>query len=284
MRALALFALLVALPAFAQSNEVKKYMRTAITLYENLEYEKALRQLKNAKLKARGPDDEGKIALLEGVVLADMGREDAALTAFKTGFSVDLEAKLPVEVSPKVQVIAEKARDNVRKVLAPELEAEKLAEEKRQAEQKAKEEEAARLAEQKRLEAEEKERQSQPPPAVVKEEPGPSLRGLSWIPGVVGVVSGGVAAGLFIDAGAKQTALLNGTADPSQAVSFRESGKTEATLGYVFTGVGVAGVAAAVVMFAVGAPAQAPAVTVVPVQGGGVAAATWQLDLAEVIR
>ena len=110
MRVVGLLTILLTTPAFAQNAEVKKYLNTAITLYENLEYEKALKQLKSAKAKAKGPDDEARIALLEGVVLADMGREEKALTAFKTAFSVDLVAKLPVEVSPKVSAVAEKAR------------------------------------------------------------------------------------------------------------------------------------------------------------------------------
>lgn len=270
MRLICLALVLLANAAFAQSPEVKKYLNTAITLYENLEYEKALKQLKNARGKAKGPDDEAKIALLEGVVLADMGREEKALTAFKTAFSVDLEAKLPVEVSPKVQAVAEKARANVRKVLAPQLEAEKAEEERRLAEEKRKaEEDAARVAELKRQEDEKN--KMVPPPAVVKPATGgPSARSRSWIPGVIGLASAGVATGFLVSASGKHTALLNGTAPPEQAVAYRDTGKTDATLGYVFTGVAAAGIGAAVVMLiAGGAPESTPAVSVVPLEGGG---------------
>lgn len=281
MRLVGLLSVLLAASAFAQNAEVKKYLNTAITLYENLEYEKALKQLKSAKGKAQGPDDEARIALLEGIVLADMGREEKALTAFKTGFSVDLEARLPVEVSPKVAAVAEKARANVRLMLAPRLEAQRAEEERRLAEQQRKEaEEAARLAEQKRVEAEER-AANQPPPAVVKPAPqptGPSLRAMSWIPGAVGLISGGVATGLLLSAGGKHAALLNGSAPPEQAVAYRDSGKTEATLGYVFTGVAVAGVGAAVAMFALGGEA-GPTVSAVPLQGGGYVSVGWSLDL-----
>ena len=167
MRIVGLLVILMTTPAFAQSAEVKKYLNTAITLYENLEYEKALKQLKNARQKASGPDDEAKVSLLEAIVLADMGREEKALTAFKTAFSVDLEAKLPVEVSPKVQAVADKARANVRKMLAPQIEAAKAEEEKRLAEEKKRaDEDAARLAEARRVEAEDRAK-NQPPPAVV---------------------------------------------------------------------------------------------------------------------
>ncbi len=279
MRLAGLLVILLTTPAFAQNAEVKKYLNTAITLYENLEYEKALKQLKNAKSRASGPDDEAKIALLEGVVLADMGREEKALSAFKTAFSVELEAKLPVEVSPKVQAVAEKARANVRKMLAPQIEAARAEEEKRLAAEKLRaDEEAAKVAEQRRLEAEERAK-NQPPPAVVATATGPSARALSWIPGVVGLASAGVATGMFISASGKQSSLLNGTAAPEQAIAIRDSGKTEATLGYVFTGVAVAGVGAAVLMFALGGASDAPAVSAVPLQGGGYVAVSWNLDL-----
>ncbi len=285
-RVLALCLALLAPAALAQSAEVKKYMNTAITLYENLEYEKALKQLKQAHVKSSGADDDAKIALLEGIVLADMGREEKALTAFKTGFSVNLDAKLPLEVSPKVQAVAEKARANVRKMLAPQLEAQKAEEERKAAEEakrvadeeEVKKREAERLAEVKRQEEEERAR-NQPPPMVVKPENGPSVRALSIIPGAVGLVAGGVATGLLVSASGKHASLLNGSADPAQAAAIRDSGKTEATLGYVFTGVAVAGVGAAVVMFIAGAPKEAPVVSVVPLEGGGFASATFQFDL-----
>lgn len=279
MRSLALGMILVTTPAFAQSAEVKKYLNTAITLYENLEYEKALKQLKSASAKAKGPDDEAKIALLEGVVLADMGREEKALTAFKTAFSVELEAKLPVEVSPKVQAVAEKARANVRKMLAPQIEAARVEEEKRLAEEKKQQEEVQRLAEEKKRQEDEEKLKNQPPPAVLVKKPtGPSVRSLSWIPGVVGLVSGGVAAGMLVSASAKHTALLNGTAPPEQAVMYREGGKSEALAGYIFTGVAVAGVGAAVAMFIAGAPpSDAPTVSAAPMQGGAYVSLTWSL-------
>jgi tetratricopeptide (TPR) repeat protein len=281
MRVFLVVLLLGAVTARAQSPEVKKYLNAAITLYENLEYEKALKQIKKAKPKATGPDDEAKIGLLEGIVLVDMGKEEQALTAFKTAFSVDLEAKLPLEVSPKVQAVADKARENVRKMLAPQLEAERLAAEKLKADETAKAEaaakvEAERQAELKRQEEEER-KKHEPPPAVVKSS-GPSVRSLSWIPLAVGVVSGGVAAGLLIDASSKYNALVNGTAPPADAAAMRDAGKTEATLGYVFIGVAGAGVAAAAVMYFLGADSGAQA-AIVPLPGGAFASLSFALDL-----
>jgi len=281
MRALCVVLALAAFTARAQSPDVKKYLNAAITLYENLEYEKALKQIKKAKPKAQGPDDEAKIGLLEGIVLADMGKEQEALTAFKTAFGIDLEAKLLVEVSPKVQAVADKARENVRKMLAPQIEAQRLEAEKLKAEEQAKADAAARAeverqAELKRQEEEER-RKNAPPPAVVKQS-GPSMRSLSWIPLAVGVASAGVAAGLLIDASSKYNSLVNGTAPPESAASIRDAGKAEATLGYVFIGVAGAGVAAAALMYFLGADSGAHA-ALVPVPGGAFASVSFALDL-----
>jgi tetratricopeptide (TPR) repeat protein len=272
VRTLLLLVVLVPFLATAQSKNVKKYMNAAITMYENLEYEKALKQLKKAREKANGPDDEGVISLLEGAVLADMGKEEKATDAFKAGFSIDPEAKLPVDVSPKVSHLAEKVRAQVKKLLAPQIEQEKALEEKRLAEEKraaderekARLDEEARLAEQRRAEAE----KNKPPPAVVKPvETGGSVRKFSWIPGAVGLAAAGVGTYFLVSASGKYTALNSGTAPSADAAAMRDSGKTDQTVGMALVGVGAAGVAAAIVMFAVGGPSST-GVAVVPTRDG----------------
>jgi hypothetical protein len=283
MRLVFCFIALAALTVRAQSPAVRKYLNAAITLYENLDYEKALQQVKRAKAHAAGPDDEARIALFEGVVLADMGKEERALTAFKTGYGLNLEAKLPVEVSPKVQALADRARDNVRKLLAPRLEAEHLeaekaarAEAEAQARAEAARVEGERLAAQRR--EEEAARQASPvAPGVTKVGPS-SARRYAWLPLAVGAVSGGVALGLWADAGTKYAALVNGTAPPEQALAFRDGGRLEATLGAVLAGVAGAGAVAAVLMFALGGEG-GPAVAVAPTPGGAFAAVSFSFDL-----
>jgi hypothetical protein len=99
------------------------------------------------------------------------------------------------------------------------------------------------------------------------------------IPGAVGLAAAGVATGLLISASGKHAALVNGTAQPSEAAQLRDSGRTEATLGYVFTGVAVAGVGAALVLFLAGAPKAGPTVAVAPLEGGGLATVAVPLDL-----
>jgi tetratricopeptide (TPR) repeat protein len=276
--------LMTPIVAGAQNPEVKKYMNGAITLYENLEYEKALKQLQKARTKAAGPDDEMIISLLEGVVLGDMGKDEAALKRFKEGFSVDLKAKLPVEVSPKIAALAEKARASVEKLLAPQLEQEKAEEARRVAGAEAK-----RVAEQKRLEEEEAARNRPKAPPIVerKMEPtGPSLRTLSIIPAVVGLASAGVATYFLLGASSKQAALNNGTVPLSEAMQSVTDGKQQATLGYVFSGVAGAGIVAAATMFILGAPKEnGPMVSAIPTAEGGFVALTFsQFDLQSSLK
>lgn len=271
-------ALAVPRLAHAQSAEVKKYLNAAVTLYENLEYEKALKQIARAKTKSTGATDDARIALYEGIVLADMGKEQKALDAFKTGLSMEPEAKLPLEVSPKVEKVFQTARENVQKLLGPQLEKQRAEEQARidaekarlAEEQKRKDDEAARAAA-----AAKPAEPDRPPPLPVVTKPassGPSARVLAIIPLVVGV-AGGATGGYFLaTASGQHSALQNGTAPLSQAAAIREQGKTNALLGYVFTGVGAAGLATAVVMFVAGGKSAGSGggftVTALPTEGG----------------
>jgi tetratricopeptide (TPR) repeat protein len=253
-------------PARAQSAEVKKYLNAAVTLYENLEYEKALKQIQRAKTKSTGASDDAQIALYEGIVFADMGKEDKALNAFKTGLSMEPEAKLPLEVSPKVEKVFTRARENVQKLLGPQLdkqrEEERLrleAEKQRVAEeQRKKDEETARIAAIKPPEP------NRPPPAVIAPAPASSgLRMMAIIPLVFGVASGGAAAYFLVTAKGQESSLSDGTAPASHALMIRDSGKTNALLGYVFSGVAVAGLATAGLMFGMGGSSAPPPVSII---------------------
>ncbi len=292
MRHFSLVMLLLAAlsaPALAQPvSEARKYLNGAIALYENLEYEKALKQLTKAKAKASTTDEEVGIALLQGAVLADMGKEEPATRSFKEGFSLDLNAKLPVEVSPKIAALAEKARASVAKVLAPQLEKARAEEEKKKAEAEAAaaaaaEAEAKRKVEQQKAEEEAAARaRVAPPPAVEKPAEGPSLRTLALIPAGVAVASAGVATWFLVNANEKYVALDQGKASVEQAAEYREIGKQQATLGYVFAGVAGAGVAAAVTMFALGgSKAPGPAVSAVVTPGGGMVMLSSSVDFVE---
>lgn len=134
-------ALLAPLASFAQDDAVQRYLTAAARLYENLEYERAIAQLERAKtLPNRTVDDDVAIALYEGIILADMGKKDQSIAAFKEGLFLKPDAKLPVRVSPKVVSDFESVRREVKKELAPILA-------KQEAERKRKEEEARKAAE-----------------------------------------------------------------------------------------------------------------------------------------
>src|SRR5207244_1561645 len=107
-RAVVILSLLAAGVSSADiSPDVKKYVGSASALFEKLEYEKALAQLKRAKAKSQGPEDDLKITLLEGIVLAEMGDVNAP-AAFASALGMDPNATLPMVVSPKVQRVFEK--------------------------------------------------------------------------------------------------------------------------------------------------------------------------------
>ena len=291
LRTLCVFVVALSTAAFAQqSPEVTKYLQATITLYENLEYAKALAQVQKAKSKAKTPDDEARCSVLEAIVLADMGKDDKASKTFQEAFAIDPDLKLPVAVAPKIAAIADKAREQVKKLLAPSLAQKKAEEDKKAAEEQAKidavkAEEDARKREalaQQQKDDDERKKAMQPPPAVVKT--GPSVRSISWIPGAVGLLSAGVATAFFVSASSRLNALKTDLMlTPANAVIARDSGKSDATLGWVFSGVAVAGLGAAVVMFLIGGDS-APAVSlIVSPQGGAV---TWsgEFDLFEVVR
>src|SRR5687767_11396097 len=108
---------LVPRPASAQ-DEFDRYLTAAVQLYESLDYDQALEQLQRAKPLARGIKQDVTVALYEGILLADMGRQEQSRTAFRTALLLDPEAKLPIKVSPKVARSFEEVRTSVRKSLA----------------------------------------------------------------------------------------------------------------------------------------------------------------------
>ena len=156
--------LLASAPVLVQSSGAQRYLDAAALLYENLEYERALDQLKKARTVSGGVDDDVNIALYEGVVLSDLGKKDEAVAAFREGLYLKPDAQLPVKVAPKTAAAFATTRADVKRELAPILarrhaeeekkrvEAEKLEQAKKEAEKV----ELARKsdAERKRLEAE----------------------------------------------------------------------------------------------------------------------------------
>lgn len=147
-----------------QSRELKRRLNAAARLYEDLEYEKALEQLKRAKALNLDTDDSALVAIYQGLVLADLGKQQQAVEAFSEGLSLNPDAQLPIKVSPKVVRLFEEVREDTRRKLA-RIEAQdgslrRKEEERQEAERKAAEaqrqEEERKAAEEARLIAERK--------------------------------------------------------------------------------------------------------------------------------
>lgn len=161
MRNLSLvLALLVPLASAASDEDFQRVYNAALRLHEGLEYERALEQLSLARKQAGTGDQMSLVNLAEGVVLADLNRNDDAQAAFKAGLLLSPDAALPIKVSPRVAAEVEALRVKVKKELAPLLakqEAERL---KAEAEAKALAQARAE-AEAKKADAEAKAREAQ---------------------------------------------------------------------------------------------------------------------------
>src|SRR4051812_14913380 len=99
--------------AHAQANPFDTYLNAAVRLYESLDYEAALEQLEKAKKLSRGVDDDAQLYLYEGVFRMDLGQQEQARQAFKTGLLLKPDAALQVKVSPKVRAQIEQLREQV---------------------------------------------------------------------------------------------------------------------------------------------------------------------------
>ncbi|MBN9684742.1 MULTISPECIES: hypothetical protein [unclassified Corallococcus] len=105
-------------PAASPVPDFQARMSSASQAYEELDYEHSLEQLDAAMGVARVSGERGRVAILRGIVLADLGRRQESLAAFKEGLSLLPDASLPVKVSPKVSRDFEEVRRNVHRELA----------------------------------------------------------------------------------------------------------------------------------------------------------------------
>jgi hypothetical protein len=105
--------------ASAQQTAAQRRVAAAARLYEELEYESALKQLSRAKAVHRTAADDLAIALYEGIIFADMGRPVQSTAAFRAALRLKPHAVLPVKVSPKVQAEFEKIRQEMAEQTPP---------------------------------------------------------------------------------------------------------------------------------------------------------------------
>ncbi|AGC41465.1 hypothetical protein MYSTI_00106 [Myxococcus stipitatus DSM 14675] len=112
--------MLAALPlrAHGAEGDVQREIKEAIRFYEDLEYELALERLKRASSLPQEANEKVSIALLRGIIQADMGRWEAARQDFQAALQHQLDVQLPLSVSPKVSREFEAQRAQAAKLLA----------------------------------------------------------------------------------------------------------------------------------------------------------------------
>lgn len=82
---------------------VAEHLAAAAELQHELEYERALAQVQQAKAAARTDEDRKMVHLWEGILAADLGKRELADDAFLSALVIDRDAELPTKVSPKVR-------------------------------------------------------------------------------------------------------------------------------------------------------------------------------------
>ncbi|HEY3451358.1 MAG TPA: hypothetical protein VGK67_33680 [Myxococcales bacterium] len=231
----------------AAASDFARYLESAAQLYGVGDHARALEQLSSARAQPHGADDDVLALLWEGILHDELGDEERACEAFRTGLSLDLEAQLPVQVRQRIG-------------LHFELEREKLRQLKKQ---------AATVS---------PPRPPPPPPtdpAADARQPAAERPLRLWAiaplaAGAAAALAGGAVLGVAKD---RYDALMSGAASPADAPAFRDAGKTFQAVGWTLTAVGVAAAAAGALLLALPPGPDAPSarVGVVPalVPGGG---------------
>lgn len=111
-------ALLTSPWAKAAPDSAQRHLLAADTLYQSLDYERALEEVKLAKSLAPVGEDAIAIQLFEGLLLAELGKRDEAKAAFVSALFQRPDAMLPRKVSPKVQSDFDAVKQEVQAKLA----------------------------------------------------------------------------------------------------------------------------------------------------------------------
>ncbi|OJT18872.1 hypothetical protein BO221_39870 [Archangium sp. Cb G35] len=114
-----LLALALPFTASAENGgEIRNYIISINHLVENLDYELALSRIQLARQLPRSTDDEVTLSLYEGIILYELHKQGPATSVFRSALLLRPEAKLPVQVSPKVDTLFESIRKEVKRKVA----------------------------------------------------------------------------------------------------------------------------------------------------------------------
>jgi hypothetical protein len=244
---LALSSLLPSVAHAALQEDAQTYLLSAKRLYESLDYEAALTQLQLARQVSRSREQEINLLLYEGILLSELSRWDEGAASFKTALELDIAAKLPVQVSPKVSARFESLRKKKKGELA--------AQEASTPALPSPTEKSSPLIE--------ATHPAVPPPSIVTVTDSPSpeknLHGYSLIPAIAGgslIVAGGVSWAL---SRGELTRLRTASPTLTSEEDVRHSvarGRTLQTLGMSLLGAGTAGLLTAAGMYMLGGPSR----------------------------
>ncbi len=102
----------------AGNDEIRNYIISIGRLHDSLEYELALNRIQLARQVPRGTEEEVTLALYEGIILCEMGKLKPGSAVFKSALFLRPDAKLPVQVAPKIEQLFESVRKQVKREVA----------------------------------------------------------------------------------------------------------------------------------------------------------------------
>ena len=98
----------------ANEGEIHNYLRSINRLHESLDYELALNQIQLGRKLPRGTAEEVTLSLYEGIIHCEMGKQKPGASSFRAALLLRPDAKLPVQVAPKVEALFESVRKQVK--------------------------------------------------------------------------------------------------------------------------------------------------------------------------
>ncbi|ATB29417.1 hypothetical protein [Melittangium boletus] len=105
-------------PTYAAERGIRNHLLLIHQFYDASDYERALAQIQVARQERHGTDEDVALSLYEGILLCEMLRKEEGKAAFRTAFLLRPDAKLPEQVSPKIEADAEAIRRQVKRELA----------------------------------------------------------------------------------------------------------------------------------------------------------------------
>jgi hypothetical protein len=102
-----------------RSADIQTYLRSIQRLFDDLEYERALDQIRLARQAPRAAEEEVTLSLYEGIIQYELGKQEQSKAAFKSALLLRPDAALPVQVAPKVRSLFESVRQQVKLTVVP---------------------------------------------------------------------------------------------------------------------------------------------------------------------